>query len=112
MSTEPSRPGGRVLACDVGAFTAEERSDWRALGARLLGARQTLRELANGFAFEIERTPATLGDLGRFVAYESRCCPFVDFVVRVEAGASSAVLEMTGPPGIKELLAAELGLAR
>ena len=99
------------LACNPGAFTPEERKAWRALAARLLGEARARRELPNGYAFEIERSAETLRDLAAFVDFESRCCPFVDFAVRVPAGGQGGVLEMTGRKGVKEMLAAELGIA-
>jgi hypothetical protein len=98
------------IACNPGAFTAEEREQWQELGTRFIRAAKARRDLPNGFAFELDRTPETLRDLGQFVEFESRCCPFVDFTVRVPAGGNSAVLEMTGRKGVKEMLADELGL--
>jgi hypothetical protein len=101
---------GHALACAADAFTPEERARWRALATRYLLEAPIRRELANGFAFEHERAPETLGAIAEFVGYESRCCPFVELTVRVPSGGRAVVLEMTGGPGVKAVLASELGL--
>jgi hypothetical protein len=98
------------IACNPGAFTAEERGKWQALGKRLIAENRGRRELADGYAFEFDRTPETLREVAEFVEFESRCCPFVDFTVRVPSSGRGVVLEMTGRKGVKEMLAAELGL--
>jgi hypothetical protein len=98
------------LACTPGAFSAEERERWQALGARFIRGARTRRELPNGFAFEVDRTATILRELGEFIELESRCCPFVDFALRVPAIGTRVVLEMAGRPGVKDLLSAELGL--
>ena len=111
MNTTESARQEPPIACNPGAFTAEERETWQALGARFVRSARARRDLPNGFAFELDRTPETLRDLAQFVEFESRCCPFVDFTVRVPAGGG-VVLEMTGRTGVKAMLAAELGLDR
>jgi hypothetical protein len=111
-TTESAQMQEPPIACNPGAFTAEEREKWQALGDRFIRAAKARRDLPNGFAFDIDRTPETLRDLAEFVELESRCCPFVDFTVRAPAGGSGVVLEMTGRTGVKEMLAAELGLDR
>ena len=98
------------IACNPGAFDAEERERWKALGTRLIRGAHAQCDLPNGYAFELERTPETLRDLAQFVEFESRCCPFVDFTIRVPSAGRGVVLEMTGREGVKAMLGAELGL--
>lgn len=111
-TADVSKAGEVPIACKPGAFTAEERAKWQALGKRLIAENKSRRELADGFAFEFDRTPETLREVAEFVEFESKCCPFVDFTVRVPSGGRGVVLEMTGRKGVKEMLAAELGLER
>ena len=61
---------------------------------------------------EFDRSLETLREVAEFVDFESKCCPFVDFTVRVPSGGRGIVLEMTGRKGVKEMLAAELGLSQ
>lgn len=100
------------LACNPTAFTAEERSTWQELTKRFIKAPRARHELTNGYSFELDRTPETLQEVGQFVEYESRCCPFIDFTVRAPAGGHTVVLELTGRRGVKELLASELDLGQ
>jgi len=111
-TAEVSQAGEVPIACNPGAFAADERGKWQALGKRLIAENKGRRELPNGFAFEFDRTPETLGEVAEFVEFESKCCPFVDFTVRVPSGGRGVVLEMTGREGVKEMLAAELGIER
>ena len=113
MKTADVLQAGEVpITCNPGAFTADERGKWQALGKRLIAGTKGRRELANGFAFEFDRTAETLREVAEFVEFESKCCPFVDSTVRVLSGGRGVVLEMTGREGVKEMLAAELGIER
>lgn len=109
-TADVSQAGEVPIACNPGAFTADERGKWQALGKRLIAENKGRHELANGFAFEFDRTPETLREVAEFVEFESKCCPFVDFTLRVPSGGRGVVLEMTGRKGVKEMLAAELGI--
>ena len=97
------------IACNPGAFNPEERAKWRDLGDRLIRAPRARRELPDGYALEFDRSPETLRDLAQFVDYESRCCPFIDFTLKVPAGGHSISLELTGRPAVKKLLDEEFG---
>jgi hypothetical protein len=67
-------------------------------------------ELVEGYAF---RFPAgALAAVERFVASERKCCPFVSFEIRFNGAEQAVWLKMTGPEGTRELLEAELPLAR
>ena len=113
MKTADAAQAGEIpIACNPGAFSADERGKWQALGKRLIAENTGRRELPNGFAFEFDRTPQTLREVAEFVEFESKCCPFVDFTVRVPSGGRGVVLEMTGREGVKDMLAAELGIER
>lgn len=45
-----------------------------------------------------------------FVTNERRCCPFIRFELDVTAEQGPLTLRLTGRPGVKAVLAAELGL--
>ena len=111
-TADVAQAGEAPIACNPGAFTGEDHGKWQALGKRLIAENKGRRELANGFAFELDRTPVTLREVAEFVEFESKCCPFVDFTVRVPSGGRGVLLEMTGREGVKEMLAAELGIER
>lgn len=98
------------LACVPGAIPAAERPAHRRLTQALFssGLEQRL-ELADGIAF---RFPVeALGDVGRFVANERKCCPFADFEIRLSAADQAVWLKVTGPEGTREVIEAEIGAA-
>jgi hypothetical protein len=110
MDTAPATQAPPI-ACSATAFTAEERTRWKALSERLLGARTGTRELSDGYAFEFPRGPETLRDVAEFIEFESRCCPFFTFSLQVPAGGKEPVsLHIAGAPGVKEFVKAELGI--
>jgi len=49
-----------------------------------------------------------LDGVARFVSAEQRCCPFLRFEIVVAAADGPVWLQMTGPDGTREFLAAEL----
>ena len=105
-----SRPSDhrRALACSLDAIPAEQREAHVALATDLFSRpAPPRRELPDGYEF---RFPASrIEALARFIVNERRCCPFVNFELLV--GASDDVrLRMTGPPGAREVLQAELSL--
>jgi hypothetical protein len=52
--------------------------------------------------------PESLAIVATFIDLERRCCAFLRFRLTVEPGGGPIWLELTGPPGTRELLAAEL----
>ena len=76
-TTESTGPQEQPIACNPDAFTAEERAKWEELGKRFVLAAAARRDLPNGFAFEVDRSPYTLRDLAQYFELVCRCCPFV-----------------------------------
>src|SRR5215216_2704026 len=99
------------FACDMSAFSPEERSEHIASIHAVFGRVRTFRELTDGFEFAFERAPQDVAELAEFVANEQRCCPFFTFTVRLEPAPGPLVLQLTGPAGVKPFILAELGAA-
>ena len=53
-------------------------------------------------------SPTAWPTLATFIDLERRCCAFLRFRLTVEPGEGPIWLELTGPPGTREFLAAEL----
>lgn len=70
---------------------------------------QEARWLADGVRLRFTATPGSLATLATFVDLERRCCAFLRFRLTVEPGGGPVWLELTGPPGAREFLQAELG---
>lgn len=72
----------------------------------LLPAVEEVRPLATGYAFRLPARDDLLVKLASWVSGERKCCGFLTFVMRLDAGEGTIWLELTGPEGSKEVLAA------
>lgn len=104
MDTEAAAP----LACVPGAIPAAERAAHFALAAELFGTVAERREVEEGYAFRwgaewLERVM-------RFVANERLCCPFLEFGITIAPADGPVWLRLSGPPGTRAFLDAELRL--
>ena len=52
----------------------------------------------------------TLPEAAEWIALERKCCPFLTFRIVVAGAQPGFTLALTGPPGVKEFLTAELPL--
>jgi hypothetical protein len=99
------------------------QSDWpvvctltaEALEARRLGLLSELanraddcERLADGIRLRFPAKSDTLSTVARAVEAERHCCRFLRFSITVEPGERPIVLELTGPQGTGEFLAALL----
>ena len=66
------------------------------------------RWLPDGVALRFAPAADRLAALAAFVDLERRCCAFLRFRLTVEPGEGPIWLELTGPPGTRDFLAAEL----
>ncbi len=100
--------------CNLRAFTPAEREAHGPLAQQVGGAVRELTELADGFALRIDSQQLPLATLATWVDGERRCCPFLRFDIVQEPGrdkiAGPLWLRLTGAPGVKDFLQAELGL--
>jgi hypothetical protein len=69
---------------------------------------QEARWLTDGVALRFAAEPDRLATLANFIDLEHRCCAFLRFRLTVESGEGPIWLELTGPPGTRDFLAAEL----
>ena len=63
------------------------------------------RELPDGYAYEFPPDPDTVAMLARLIALEQDCCRFLTFKISLVAEQDAAILEVTGPPKAKSLIA-------
>lgn len=66
------------------------------------------RDLPEGYAFRFRAEE--LDAVVRFVTNERKCCPFVDFEIALTREPHELWLRMSGPPGTRAVLQAELSL--
>ncbi|MDP9190230.1 MAG: hypothetical protein M3P06_00825 [Acidobacteriota bacterium] len=99
---------GRVLACNIGALTPEQRTRHAAMTERLLKAAKRT-DLKDGYLFTIDRERISVPELAEWVADEARCCPAVDFHLELPVNGP-LTLRLDGGEDVKKFIAAELGL--
>ena len=102
MSHDPHPP----IACSLDPASLAARR--AGLLADLLGGATRQEELPDGRRFTFDPSSATLDLIGRAIDAERQCCRFLRFQLTVEPGLGAFVLELTGPPGTREFLAALL----
>ncbi len=66
----------------------------------------TAEETGSGFIFCFPPDDASFAALNEFIVLERRCCPFLDFKMTVPRGEGDILLELSGPDGAKEFIAA------
>ena len=96
------------FACELGAIPADERPQHLATARELFQSVERIRELDDGYAFQIRETPGALVQVAQFIDRERLCCPFFGFGLEVEAEAGSLWLRLTGREGVKEFIRAEI----
>ncbi len=98
-----------LFACDMMAIPAKRRADHHALSRRLTAdAALAIREIPDGLIFSF--SAAAYSDVVQFVAFERVCCPFLRFSVDLSPEDGPISLTLSGPPGAKAFIRAELDL--
>lgn len=110
MSPTPDHP----IACLLTAPALQERR--RTLLADFRAAQVEARALTDatgeGYVFRFAAGAGQVAALAELIDLERQRCPFLRFPLTVEPGDGPISLELTGPAGIRELLAHELGFVR
>ena len=89
-------PGDDSLFCNMSALTRAERERQHALGAKLMNAVIRRDELPDGYALVLDPKKLPLTELGEWVAFEARCCPFLDFDISLQGKGEPVTLRLTG----------------
>lgn len=97
------------FACDMTAIAPEHRGAHLATIEKLFQSVKAIRELSNGYAFELPNESDLLRLAAEFVAQERLCCPFFGFSIEVESEGGAVSLNLTGREGVKPFIMAEIG---
>ena len=68
-------------------------------------------ELPDGLALSFRGDAAAFVQLAEWISLERRCCPFLAFALEWKQDDSVSV-RLTGEPGVKEFIAAEMGITQ
>jgi hypothetical protein len=93
--------------CNLKALTAAERKEHLQLSQRLGDAVLKTAEVADGYAFEIDRRRVSIKDLAAWTDFEQRCCPFFDFTIEWRRENGPMTLRLTGRDGVKQFIRSE-----
>jgi hypothetical protein len=98
------------FACDRSALTAADRKrHFDELGPALRGMVKSVRELSDGYEFQFPSDSATLRLVAEWTAGEHLCCPFFDIDLHQEREKGALWMRLSGRPGVKQFIAADLG---
>lgn len=82
-----------------------------AVTREVFGVVKEIRELANGFAFQLPNEEGFLIKTAEFIDRERLCCPFFSFTIEVKQAGGPIWLHLTGRDGVKPFIQAEIGQA-
>ena len=94
------------IACTLGPAALKARRE--GLLATLLQRAVARNETADGCRLQFDAAGDVLEAIARAVDAERRCCRFLRFRITIEPDEGAIVLDLTGPPGSREFLAALL----
>ena len=96
--------------CDVTTLTSKERERYRGFEKQLPDKIKSISEVPNGYVLSFPMNSENYTLFAEFVTYESRCCSFLSFALKVNSEEDLATLDITGPEDAKQFIQAELGL--
>src|SRR5215216_407594 len=96
------------LACDMTAIAPDQRPKHLATSRELFSQIRESRELSNGYEFRLAEGPDLISKLAEFVSLEKLCCPFLNFVIEIEAEGGPVWLRLTGRDGVKAFIREEI----
>lgn len=74
----------------------------------LLARADAREDLPDGLRLRLPPAPDTLTAIARAIDAERECCRFLRFVVTVEPDGGPITIDLSGPPGTREFVAALL----
>lgn len=95
-------------ACNLAAFTPEQRARHRALGSEMKAALLGVDETAEGYRFRFPGSAEWILHLAEFITLERLCCPFFTFSLKATPDEQESCLTITGNPQAKALLKLEM----
>jgi hypothetical protein len=96
-----------VFACNLKAISAAERPRYNELVTRVRAAIRDRSEVATGYLFKLDSRIVTLPEAAEWISMERLCCPFLTLQISAAGNQPYWVLTLTGPEGLKPLIAAE-----
>jgi hypothetical protein len=92
------------VACTLGPAALKARRE--GLLASLVSQAEAHAEMPDGHTFRFTASGEMLALIGRAIEAERQCCRFLRFRLTVEPDEGPILLELTGPDGTRDFLAA------
>lgn len=96
------------IACDMTAIPPDQRQAHLTTSKDLFSQIDEFRELPDGYEFRFASRPDLIVKLSEFISLEKLCCPFLTFVIEVEAEGGPVWLRLTGREGVKAFIREEI----
>jgi hypothetical protein len=96
--------------CNTKALNPAERARHKLLTEKLVAQRTRIVETEKGYEFQYGPSVVSLEELTKWVAAESKCCPFFDVHIDLENEGALLCLRLTGEKGIKEFVRSEFSV--
>ena len=103
---------GPPIACKLGALSPTERERHAALLQDLGAMTERTSETADGYLLGLHADTTGFLKVAEWITLERRCCPFLNFDLKWDAGEEFPTLQLGGRKGVKEFLAAEMGTGK
>ena len=98
------------IACNLNALNNAEQQRRAELSARLQKSVHAVVPIPDGYIFRLPSNGRALLEVAEFISFERRCCPFLSFQINLNESDEAITVQLSGPDGVKEFLAAEFGL--
>ena len=98
-----------VLACNMKAISSRERVRYNTLMKGIKNAVRHQRELADGYAWDLDGKKATMPDVAEWMSMERRCCPFLTLQLEALGDGADFTVKLLGAEGVKAFLQSEFG---
>ena len=96
------------IACDMTAIPPDQRQAHLTTSKDLFSRIEEFRELQDGYEFRFASGLDLIAKLSEFISLEKLCCPFLKFVIEVEAEGGPVWLRLTGREGVKAFIREEI----
>jgi hypothetical protein len=92
--------------CNLNALSPKERAKQEKIAKKIWAAQTAIKELEDGYAFQLQREKVSLVELAEWIIGEDKCCSFFHFEVEVERNRGPLWLKIRGDQGIKKFIQA------
>ena len=101
------------IVCNMNVFTPHEREKHMRTTTQLFQTVQNIQQAENGYEFIFPNSNNTenFTQFAEFIYNERRCCPFLEFTLKIAPTDRPISLLLTGPEGTKEFLREEFSEA-